>query len=291
MAKPKLAYETRIILFLDFLGFKEIVERTDTDASYLHNLLDAVDLLHELGRDDAKVAKSLRVTTFSDSIVLSYAVDEESAVFYLLTHVAFAIIDLAIKGFVVRGAVTFGKLIHTDKYLVGPAMVRAFELESKVAKYPRILVDPKLVSVARKAHAWHHTGDHEAEHVRDFLTKDSDGETFIDYISWRGVVDVAGMDDENYPLYLRDVGKIIAAGLTKTDAGILSKYLWMHQQYVRTIHKFERLGKKNEYRLNNPEICDAVVGLPKMLDEAAAARKIIKEAEDEAAKRKSDIAS
>jgi hypothetical protein len=65
----------------------------------------------------------------------------------------------------------------------------------------------------------------------------------------------------------------------------------MHQQYVRTIDKFERIGEKNEYRLSNPEICDAVVGLPKMLDEAAAARKIIKEAEDEAVKRKSDITS
>jgi hypothetical protein len=178
MAKRKLAYENRIILFLDFLGFKEIVERTDADRQYLHNLLDAIDLLHQVGRNDAELSKSQRITTFSDSVVLSYAVDEKSAVFHLLTDVAFAIIDLAIKGFVVRGAITLGKLIHTKKYLVGPAMVRAYELESKVAKYPRVLVDRKLVSVARKAHAWRHAGHHEAKSVREFLTKDVDGHLF-----------------------------------------------------------------------------------------------------------------
>src|SRR5262249_41585996 len=104
MAQRKLTYENRIILFLDFLGFKEIVERTEADRQYLHNLLDAIDLLHQVGRDDAELSKSQRITTFSDSVVLSYAVHEESAVFYLLTDVTFAIIDLAIKGFFVRGS-------------------------------------------------------------------------------------------------------------------------------------------------------------------------------------------
>ena len=282
MAQRKLAYENRIILFLDFLGFKEIVERTEADRQYLHNLLDAIDLLHQVGRDDAELSKSQRITTFSDSVVLSYAVDEESAVFYLLTDVTFAIIDLAIKGFIVRGAITLGKLIHTNKYLVGPAMIHAYELESKVAKYPRVLVDTKLVSVARKAHARHHTSHHEARYVSEFLTKDTDGHRFIDYISWRGVVDGAGMDDDNYPLYLRDIGKVIAAGLKKTDASVLSKYLWMHAQYVTMIEKFEKVGVKNVYRLNNPENYEAVISLPKMLKEAARARKIVEEAEKQA---------
>jgi hypothetical protein len=282
MAERELAYENRIILFLDFLGFKEIVERTKADRQYLHNLLDAIDLLHQVGRDDAELSKSQRITTFSDAVVLSYAVDEESAVFYLLTDVAFAIIELASKGFIVRGAITLGKLIHTNKYLVGPAMVRAYELESKVAKYPRVLVDTRLVSVARKAHSERHTGNHEARYVSSFLMKDSDGHRFIDYISWRGVVYVTGLDDDDYPLYLRDIGKIIVAGLKKTDASVLSKYLWMHAQYVTAIEKFEKLGAKNAYRLNNPETYDAVVTLPKMLKEAARARKIVKQAEKHA---------
>jgi hypothetical protein len=56
----------------------------------------------------------------------------------------------------------------------------------------------------------------------------------------------------------------------------------MHAQYVTMIEKFEKLGVKNVYRLNNPENYEAVISLPKMLKEAARARKIVKEAEKQA---------
>lgn len=38
--------------------------------------------------------------------------------------------------------VTVGDLLHTERHLVSPAMVKAYELESKVAKFPRVLLDP-----------------------------------------------------------------------------------------------------------------------------------------------------
>jgi hypothetical protein len=57
----------------------------------------------------------------------------------------------------------------------------------------------------------------------------------------------------------------------------------MHAQYVTMIEKFEKLGVKNVYRLNNPENYEAVISLPKMLKEAARARKIVKEAEKQVA--------
>ena len=43
--KPQ--YEKRIILFLDFLGFKEIVEGTAGDPARLANLLKAIDRLYD----------------------------------------------------------------------------------------------------------------------------------------------------------------------------------------------------------------------------------------------------
>jgi hypothetical protein len=41
------------------------------------------------------------------------------------------------------------------------------------------------------------------ERQRQFFSKDEDEKVFIDYISWKGVVDVADLDDESHPLYLR----------------------------------------------------------------------------------------
>jgi hypothetical protein len=278
MKKRQTEFEQRTILFLDFLGFKEIVDRTQRDTKHLKKLLHAMDRLHQIGRDDADLYRTQAVTTFSDSVVLSYAVTEQSAVYYLLSDVAFAVVDLAIKGFLVRGAVTVGDLLHTKKYLVGPAMVRAYELESKIAKYPRVIFDPKLIEVARNAHADTHDGEHEVRYVRDFLTRDADKQYYFDYISWTPVVEVLGLDDDNYSAYLADVRDIIKDGFKHSDPRVLQKYLWMHDRYVKAIGQFERLGPRHDYRVNNPENYAAVVGLSKLSKEAARAERIVAKA-------------
>ena len=272
-------YERRIILFLDFLGFKEIVDRTAKDNRELQSLLKAIDKLYAIGRGDADLSKTRSITTFSDSVVLSYAVQEESAVYYLLSDISFAVIELAIEGYLVRGAVTLGKLIHTKRFLVGPAMVKAYELESQVAKVPRVLIDPKLLSIARKAHAGQHTPKHEAGYVRDFMTKDVDGKHYFDYISWKSVVAVVGMDDDGYPLYLKDIANILKRGLANTTPGVLSKYHWIHERYIKAIEQFAKLGPQHRYRINNPEICGAIESLPRMIKEAQTARRAIKGAQ------------
>ncbi|MFC7695374.1 hypothetical protein ACFQX9_01340 [Bradyrhizobium sp. GCM10028915] len=277
-------YERRIVLFLDFLGFREIVDETERDSEKLRLLLRAIDRLYDIGREDADLYRTRSITTFSDSVVLSYAIHEQSAVFYLLCDIAFAVIDLAIQGYLVRGAITVGELVHTKRYLVGPAMVKAYEMESKLAKYPRVLIDRTLVTIARKAHAEQHDGEHEADYVRAFMTKDEDGNHYLNYVSWKSVVEVAGMDDDNYPLYLRDIGLIVKRGLAKTDAGVLSKYVWIHAQYVAAIEQFEKLGSKHHYRLNNPENCAAIEALPKLTDEAKQAKGIIRAAQTKHAK-------
>ena len=149
-------------------------------------------------------------------------------------------------------------------------------MESKIAKSPRVLIDHKLVAIARKAHAEQHDGKHEAGYVRSFMTKDDDGQHYVNYISWKSVVQTAGMDDDNYPAYLREIGTIARRGLSKAEPSVLSKYLWIHQQYIAAIEQFEKLGPNHRYRLNNPENCAAIGALPKLAQEAKAARQTIK---------------
>src|SRR5205085_12463823 len=147
-AEPPPEYEDRIILFIDFLAFKEIVEETRTDPKVLHRLVSAMDALAEIGDD--RSMESQRVSQFSDSIVVSYRVDETSGVFWLLMEMAWAVIDLAHRGYLLRGAVTRGPLFHSDRHVVGPAMVKAHLMESKVAEFPRVIVDPELLKLARQ---------------------------------------------------------------------------------------------------------------------------------------------
>lgn len=45
-------------------------------------------------------------------------------------------------GFWLRGAVTIGLLHHDEDIVFGPALNRAYELESRHAIFPRIILDP-----------------------------------------------------------------------------------------------------------------------------------------------------
>ena len=49
MSEAPKEYENRIVLFVDFLGFKEHVRRTLNDAEHISTVSDAMKLLGEIG--------------------------------------------------------------------------------------------------------------------------------------------------------------------------------------------------------------------------------------------------
>lgn len=56
-------------------------------------------------------------------------------------------LGMAMWGFFIRGAVTIGEVYHDDRSVFGPALVWAYELESKVAQNPRIIIDPDIAEL------------------------------------------------------------------------------------------------------------------------------------------------
>lgn len=269
------AYERRLVLFLDFLGFKEIIGSTVKEPENLTRLLSALDLIGRIGDDSTY--KSQRVTQFSDSVVVSYRVGERSAVFWLLHAIAVTVINLADRGFLVRGAVTIGDLHHDDKHVVGPAMVQAYELESQVAKYPRVILDPEILTLSRIARSSIHSANEEAGYVRDFMTEDSDGRFFFDWISWKSVVQVVGVSADGYPDYLSRLSSILRQGLKHESPGVLEKYLWVHRQYIEALEIFAAMPPEHGYRSENPGHYEAVAELPRFRRLASAAKARIKQ--------------
>ena len=69
-----------------------------------------------------------------------------------------------------RGAVTYGKLIHTKEMIFGPALVQAYETESKAALYPRIILSEDLINMAGSYYnKYAHTPKEEIEYVKELL--------------------------------------------------------------------------------------------------------------------------
>lgn len=233
MTKP--TYEDRVILFLDFMGFKEIVENTAIDPDALTSLQKAIDRLKKIG--DEALQETRQVSQFSDCVVCSFDVTHPSTVFDLLNSTAFAIVDLAYMGYLVRGGITCGQLIHTDEFLLGPAMNEAYRLESRIARHPRVVIDPEVLLRAGQSPAPQHDAEMEAGYVKGFMTRDDDGQYFYDYVSLSQQL-ALGIEPDDYPAYLGRLANKIEEGLEAADFSVRAKYFWLWKLYSRQIEQF-----------------------------------------------------
>ncbi|MCT8469336.1 hypothetical protein KZO85_12150 [Chromohalobacter canadensis] len=170
-----MTYERRIIGFIDILGFGQLVLDSEDDvekfdliksvlekinsvddiygspedffaySNYSHLSPTAKQQMDELYESMKAAAgpKRVRITTFSDSIVFSCSADSDGLTDFRYFLTKLLVYTSPFK-LLIRGGVTCGSLVHTDEIIFGPAMNNAYYLESKVAKYPRIVVDEKF---------------------------------------------------------------------------------------------------------------------------------------------------
>ena len=89
------------------------------------------------------------------------------------------------SGILIRGGVTLGPLIHESRVMFGGGMIKAYKLESKLAIYPRIVIDDRLVEIVRQMpEQWY---DRDGVRVRGadaqgHIRRDFDGMWFIDFL-------------------------------------------------------------------------------------------------------------
>lgn len=242
-------YEQRIVAFLDILGFKSLLDETiDKDGNDIEEKINSVisayqairdvwDLDDSLGLAEYRKKDSKQVSIFSDSIVVSFNVDDPSQVFYTLLEIKHVIMLLLSRKILCRGAVAIGKFIHTENYLFGPALVEAYTLESKAAMYPRVILDSSVIEAGAGYSAVHNRPKTEEEYVRSLLEQDSDGMYYVDYFYKAQ----SELDDPEYdfPSYIDNLGEIIRKGLMGSShhskADLRVKYSWMRERYNRMV--------------------------------------------------------
>lgn len=269
---PKLyptVYEERLCLFLDILAFKNhIDESAKIDPSLgkksgkqmtvtrLYSALDAINRAMTNNIDGLNQKSSKTVTQVSDSIVVSYSLDEEGAVFYTLLDIYYLQIELIKRGLLVRGAITYGQLIHDDRFVFGPALNEAVELE-KLAMYPRVILSQEIIDLGKRMHGSQHTSKHEEYSIKSLLKQDLDGMFYVDYFA----VDPSEFDHEWLGLHahlieLRELIKKMSQ-LTRNPS-IKIKHSWMRQKYNDIAKPLEKSGYKNIDGRNIPLEHEAV---------------------------------
>ncbi|MFD4820139.1 hypothetical protein [Peribacillus butanolivorans] len=181
---PKLEgqeYDQYLVAFIDILGFRSIVEKSANNIEYFSKILHATQIIeHFVGYEKKKSeGRKVEVTQFSDSLVISRPFLEANDLWQIIMNLDLVQKTLASDvGIMIRGGLTAGKLYHKGSISFGPAFVDAYYLESKVAKNPRIIIDPKLLEP---------NGDYINDARLDMLKKsnlkeDVDGYYFINFL-------------------------------------------------------------------------------------------------------------
>ena len=134
-------YERRAVLFLDILGFKQLVQEQREEL-----ILSALKIPESLkARYPFDGKTEMQLSAFSDSIVVSEVVKNDHIGAIRMTHYASHLWwRFFAKGALTRGGMAVGNLHHENGILFGPAMNEAYELESQLAIYPRIVLSKDI---------------------------------------------------------------------------------------------------------------------------------------------------
>ncbi len=140
-------YREKYVVFLDLLGFREVVKKIGRDVLERHRVVEALKLVKSTLSTSPSI--DLRFTHFSDCIVLS---TERSphALWEIFQSVELLTFNLLQHDFFVRGGLTVGPTHHSKDFVFGTAVTEAYELESKIASAPLVLLSAEVVQDTMK---------------------------------------------------------------------------------------------------------------------------------------------
>jgi hypothetical protein len=241
-------YQKAIVPFIDILGFGDAVKQSDADS--INRVLDKVQKSTSplILDEDNKKDDHAEVISFSDSIVRIRKIETKNnqkypkgMLFQELVSLVQAQGELIDFDIIIRGGVSVGDIYISGGRVFGPGLIQAYELESKYALYPRIIIDPRLIYEHKTGKLlkakWNRVED-ELEIMEKLLRQGDDGMWFINYVE---ALEDELDEHEMYRIFLRRHREVILAGAQKHSQlnSILSKFVWMANYHNQVIFNLD----------------------------------------------------
>ena len=218
--------EQYVVAYLDILGVTERIKQPSDDMLSMNKLHNLYTVSMELTQTIAiEGNKEIKFKIFSDNIMIAKKTTTETLqndIYCVLSCVG-RFQELAASdrvGWLLRGGITIGSLFIDDVMVWGKALLRAYELEDKIAIYPRVIIDNNVTQNIS-----------EDDKSYGFIRYDNDGFAFLNYL--HNCHFVGDMLVKGFELMKKE------AGNTPNDK-VLQKLIW-HKNFVN-----KELDDKNE---------------------------------------------
>jgi hypothetical protein len=242
--------------FLDVLGFSQL---STTSSSLVESQKHLNQVAAAIGDSRAFVRESFRdhpiaapehwaIKFFSDNLVIGFPTDsgrmtpEEAAVFVVRCAQGYQL-QMALKGFFVRGALTTGPICLTDEIIFGSALVECYQLESKTSIVPRVLLTASVHNLVSKSAVTENVD------LADPICQDIDGWWFVNYLE--AANSPRGM---NWELIERHKISVLASLSKLTQHDVLPKFGWACRYHNVFCHWHrEDAGYSPSYRIDRTD--------------------------------------
>lgn len=234
--------EERIVAFIDILGFKNMVEESLNSNEVAENLHNALGTIYRLKAENDNPHNThsqknfgVEISTFSDCVVISYPITHKGGLFEIIIDLIHLQLELALNNVLIRGGLSIGYIHHSEKMVYGPAMNKAYKLESEIAKYPRIIIEESNLKYGiYKTKSVQNSVEDEKSYIMSCLTKDKEGNLYLDIL--RQSQELTDFGDEYFE-WLCKIRNIIKSGLEKYSGkkDVYCKYTWLKDYFNEVV--------------------------------------------------------
>ncbi|OAQ19970.1 hypothetical protein [Thermosulfurimonas dismutans] len=182
-------YEDCFLAYLDILGFKDKIKETEINLKELKTLIEALKINTKFTQSGGKKTTAsgtleIRSFFFSDSFLFMMKANKENLphLFLIIRYLQDRLWEykLCLRGAMVKGKMYWPNI--RENIILGPAMIKAYKLESEVAIYPRIIVSEDLYRYIKDKKISAYPVSEEGE-LKEFIKKDKDGVYFFDILN------------------------------------------------------------------------------------------------------------
>jgi hypothetical protein len=251
------SYKTAMVTHLDILGFSRLIQESRTDVAAVGRIVSVLRTVKEQTASGGRIhrneagdkEKIFYAFNFSDltvrCTVVPDGVDLGDYINWEILYVGAIQLDLLRNNVLLRGGISLGQIFVEDRDLLfGPALVKAYKLESEYAIYPRVVIDRDFLNEIDNRPG--------SRYWRDHVRRGDDGAFFVDYLFGTVLDNYATPETEPFLELLgghRDaIVAAIADDIESKDERVRQKYMWLALYHNSTV---ERLAERiSQIRLN-----------------------------------------